>query len=256
MRRPASRSARLLCATPISRRGRRRVLLPLLLALVAAVIAGAVLQPVSAVAEQAGSSAGFGNVLRLAAADSTALQHRVDAELRARPGGRQVSQYEIAYAGGSVVLALPAPGRRAAPPASAATVRDPSSVNVRAGAVVGDDSATAVGTASVQAFGDSGSCPYSLTTKWYCWYTDASFDGARFQFSSDYCPGLAQAVINFGDWGRDNTATSWVNNRFSGVQVYDGPSGTGALLWTEPRVSSSANVGGSLNDRATSARTC
>lgn len=244
MRRPARTSTRLKGMST----ARSAVLVVLLPALISAVLAGAVLRPATAAAEQVGSGAGPANVLRLTTADSATLQHQVDEELRAHPGGRQVSQYEIAYAGGSVVLALPAPGHRAAAPATAAAVRDPRTANVRAGAAVGD--------AGAQAFGDSGSCPYSFTTKWFCWYTDASFDGARFQFSSDYCPGLAQSVINFADWGRDNTATSWVNNRFSEVQVYEGPSGTGALLWTEPRVSSSANVGATLNDRASSARTC
>lgn len=243
MRRPASTSTR--SVRPARRRIRLR---PILFVVLLAVLVGTMLQTASAGAEQATDSAGFADVLRLTAAQSSTLQQSIDGQLRAHPGGRQVSQYEIAYAGGSVVLALPAPGRRAAAPATSAAVRDPSAVNVRAGAVVGD--------ASAQVFGDSGSCPYSFTTKWFCWYTDASFDGARFQFSNDYCPGLAQSVINFADWGRDNTATSWVNNRFSSVRVFDGPSGTGALLWTEPRVSSSANVGVTLNDRASSALTC
>ena len=60
---------------------------------------------------------GFANTLRLSPAGAVALQGEVDAVLRARPGGTQISQYEVSWQGGQVVLALPVAGAlRAAVP--------------------------------------------------------------------------------------------------------------------------------------------
>ena len=52
----------------------------------------------------------WANSLHLAPAGRIALQHQIDAVLRGRPGGTQISQYQVSWQGGEVVLSLPVPG--------------------------------------------------------------------------------------------------------------------------------------------------
>lgn len=171
---------------------------------------------------------GFANTLRLSPAGTAALQGEVDAVLRARPGGTQISQDEVSWQGGQVVLALPAPGRhRVAAPTVTPGMLTPGG-------------------------GSSDSCPWSFTARYTCFYADAGFNGRRLQFADTYCSG----PVNFGDWGFANTISSWVNNTAHIVKVYDGPNATAAMLWKENGVSNSAYVGDAANDRADSATIC
>ena len=171
---------------------------------------------------------GFANTLRLSPASMVALQGEVDAVLRARPGGTQISQYEVSWQDGQVVLALPAPGRpRAAVPTVTPGMLEPGA-------------------------GSSDSCPWSFAARYTCFYADAGFNGRRLQFADTYCSG----PVNFGDWGFANTISSWVNNSAHIVKVYDGPNATAAMLWKENGVSHSAYVGDADNDRADSATIC
>ena len=171
---------------------------------------------------------GFANTLRLSPASVVALQGEVDAVLRARPGGTQISQYEVSWQGGQVVLALPAPAHtRAALPTVTPGMLGPLA-------------------------GSSDSCPWSFTARYTCFYADAGFNGRRLQFADTYCSG----PVNFGDWGFANTISSWVNNTAHIVKVYDGPNATGGMLWKEYGVSNSPYVGDADNDRADSATIC
>lgn len=204
---------------------------------------------------------GFNNVLGLNAQDVIEMQKRVDTELAGAPGGTQVSQYEVTWKNGGVVVALPAPGHRFAPPSSPAVLAgDASAVNMPATATTAEKQAAAVMGlgVSVIPLGSSSTCPYSAFTKWYCWYTDSTFDGARFQFKDYYCNtvGTANKFINFADYGRDNQASSWVNNTGWQIRVWDGAGTTGTHLWTEGTVSNSPHVGSLNNDKASSAMTC
>ena len=196
----------------------------------AAAVLAAVLATVTVLTAPASraESSGFANTLRLAPVARAALQGEVDAALRARPGGTQISQYEVSWHGGQVVLALPAPGssRAAAPTATAG--------------LLGLET------------GSSDSCPWSFTARYTCFYADAGFNGRRLQFADTYCSG----PVNFGDWAFSNTISSWVNNSAHIVKVYDGPNATAALLWKENGVSHSAYVGDADNDRADSATIC
>ena len=167
----------------------------------------------------------------LAPAGRSALQHEIDAVLRARPGGTQISQYQVSWQGGEVVLSLPRPRHRAVCRARPA--------GSRAGAL-----SSAVAT--------SDSCPWSFSARYTCFYSDVGFSGRRLQFADTYC----SSAVNFGDWGFSNTISSWVNNSSHTVSVYDGPNTTGALLWRQYGVGNSANVGSAANDRADSASIC
>ena len=171
---------------------------------------------------------GFANTLRLSPTSAVALQGEVDAVLRARPGGTQISQYEVSWQGGQVVLALPAPAHARVPRAD----RHPRDVAPGAGS--------------------SDSCPWSFTARYTCFYADAGFNGRRLQFADTYCSG----PVNFADWGFANTTSSWVNNTAHIVKVYDGPNATAALLWKEYGVSNCPYVGDADNDRANSATIC
>ena len=170
------------------------------------------------------------NSLHLAPDGRSALQHQIDAVLRVRPGGTQISQYQVSWQGGEVVLSLPVPGTGRVPAGSGRS---------RAGAL-----SSAVAT--------SDSCPWSFSARYTCFYSDVGFSGRRLQFADTYC----SSAVNFGDWGFSNTISSWVNNSSHTVSAYDGPNTTGALLWKQYGVGSSANVGSAANDRADSASIC
>ena len=171
---------------------------------------------------------GFANTLRLSPTSAVPVQGEVDAVLRARPGGTQISQYEVSWQGGQVVLALPAPAHSR----TAVPIVTPGMVAPGAGS--------------------SDSCPWSFTARYTCFYADAGFNGRRLQFADTYCSG----PVNFADWGFANTTSSWVNNTAHIVKVYDGPNATAALLWKENGVSNSPYVGDADNDRANSATIC
>ena len=170
---------------------------------------------------------GFANTLRLTPAGAMALQGQVEAVLRARPGGTQISQYEVSWEGGQVVLALPAPEH----PRAAMPTVTPGMLAPRV---------------------SSDSCPWSFTARYTCFYADAGFGGRRLQFADTYCSG----PVNFGDWGFANATSSWVNNTAHIVRVYDGPNATAAMLWKENGVSNNPYVGDAANDRADSATIC
>ena len=198
------------------------------------------------------------NSLHLAPAGRSVLQHQIDAALRARPGGTQTSQYQVSWQGGEVVLSLPVPGTGRVPgsPAlvSGRTGRVPGSTAVVPGsngrAPAGSGGSRAGALSSVVAASDS--CPWSFSARYTCFYSDVGFSGRRLQFADTYC----SSAVNFGDWGFSNTISSWVNNSSHTVSAYDGPNTTGALLWKQYGVGSSANVGSASNDRADSASIC
>jgi hypothetical protein len=117
-------------------------------------------------------------------------------------------------------------------------------------APAGSGSSRAGALSSVVAASDS--CPWSFSARYTCFYSDIGFSGRRLQFADTYC----SSAVNFGDWGFSNTISSWVNNSSHTMSAYDGPNTTGALLWKQYGVGSSANVGSAANDRADSASIC
>jgi hypothetical protein len=172
----------------------------------------------------------WANSLQLAPAGRSVLQHQIDAVLAARPGGTQTSQYQVSWQGGQVVLSLPVPGAHRVADGFASTGAGESSPAITA----------------------SNSCPWSFSARYTCFYSDVGFSGRRLQFADTYC----SSAVNFGEWGFSNTISSWVNNSPHTVAAYDGPNTTGALLWKQYGVGSSANVGSDANDRADSASIC
>jgi len=143
---------------------------------------------------------------------ASSLQGKIAQELRAHPGGVQISPNQIAWLGGSVVLTLPAPGARTA----------------AASGVV--PNTTLHG------------CPGG----WYCFYQDINFGGRMLQFQ-DCTPG--GTIQYFSTYGFRNETSSWVVNRsLNFVNVND--TETGYNLWNEPSNSSSSWVGSANNDRA------
>jgi hypothetical protein len=210
-------------------------------ALTAAFAMGAVgLAPAS----QADGARWTSNPLHLSPAGRSVLQQEVDAALRARPGGTQTSQYQVSWQGGEVVLSLPVPGT--------GRVKDSTALvpGSSGRAPAGSGSSRAGALSSVVAASDS--CPWSFSARYTCFYSDIGFSGRRLQFADTYC----SSAVNFGDWGFSNTISSWVNNSSHTMSAYDGPNTTGALLWKQYGVGSSANVGSAANDRADSASIC
>lgn len=211
-----------------------------------------------------GAPATFQNVLQLPASDAAALQATIDATLRAahgrdQLGGKQISQYEISFDKGHVIEAFPAPGTLIAPPASAAAIGSDAKAQqyrARAASALAGSARSASGVR--KAMGSSSTCPYSYSTKYYCFYQDRNFDGRRVQFQDYYCPGAIYGPgvpLRLSDYNFDNLASSWVNNTNFNIVAYDYYP-TSGQMWTEGRVSNATDVYTGYNDRLSSASVC
>ncbi|MFF1818408.1 hypothetical protein ACFVWG_13995 [Kribbella sp. NPDC058245] len=143
------------------------------------------------------------------------LQRQIDQQIAAAPGGRQISQNEVAYDGGHAIVTFNIPGRTGSPASSK---------------VAAPDAVTS----------DVNGCPYGDFTQWNCVYEFANFNegtnGRRLQFNE--CGGRDLNTYNF----RDKTS-SWVNTTGKKVHVSNfTTTGSLVLLWEEPSHSKSSQV--------------
>jgi hypothetical protein len=153
----------------------------------------------------------------LKAPQAKTLQAQIDKQLAATKGGQQISQNEVAYDNGHVIMTFGFPGHT-----------NPVSSKV----------------AAPDADGNTRGCPYGDVVKWTCVYEFADFNenasssARRLQF--DQCGGRDLNTYSF----RDKTS-SWVNNK-GGEKVHVSnftTTGSLVLLWEEPKgISLSARV--------------
>ncbi|MDX3005336.1 hypothetical protein PWY87_26910 [Kribbella solani] len=158
----------------------------------------------------------------LTAAQARTLQGQIDEQLVAAPGGKQISQNEVAYDGGHTIMTFAIPGQTGTPTSSKQ--------------------------AAPAADGNTKGCPYGDLIKWTCVYEFANWNentnGRRLQF--DNCGGRDFNTYNF----RDKTS-SWVNTTRWKVHVSNfTTTGSLVLLWEEQPNSLSAQVTAANDNKA------
>lgn len=202
----------------------------------------------SSTAQSPVPASSFGNSLGLDEQQSAELQVQINQTLAATSGGSQVSQYEIAWDGGAVQMAFPAPGTEVPPPSSVAALALPNAAK----AVKPDPDTGEIGAVN------------DCVGGWYCFWDHADYEGRRLQWSYRYCnnefPNKAP-YINFTDYDFNDRTSSWRNKSIQSaapayVYVYDHVNAGGTLLWTEDTSGRSNYVGDQDNDRASSFKAC
>ncbi|KAK1179199.1 peptidase inhibitor family I36 protein [Streptomyces sp. NBS 14/10] len=124
------------------------------------------------------------------------LQRQIDETLANTQGGRQISDYEIAWDGGAVIMAFPLPGEEKAPPSSPAAQKlqaklagKPYSPRQAADTRADDD------------------CPTeAIGNDWYCFWDGKNFTGQRVTWNA-----VHKEVVLFNEYDFQNEATSWSN---------------------------------------------
>lgn len=159
-----------------------------------------------ALAEQSGTDR-----LDLDPTDAQQLQEQIDAQLVLAPAGVLISQNEIAWNDGEVVMTFPMEGmsgaRTSFPAAPPAAVKG---------------------------------CPSNR----FCFYRHRNYKGRMLKFRDCKRQSLA-------DYGFGNETSSWVNNTsYRKVDVYDAGPSPDKRLWRETAHSKSSWVGSSANDKA------
>lgn len=169
------------------------------------------------------------------------LQSQLNEVLATTEGGTQISDYEIAWEGGKVVMAFPLPGEKTAPPSSpavqhlAAKAAGPPVVGrAEAGILAADN------------------CPTeAIGNDWYCFWDHENFEGRRLQWNNTHT-----TRVRFSEYGFQNRVSSWSNKGGKTIRVYKN-SGTntcltsgGVLLWTEAPHSRNSAVANSDDNQA------
>jgi Peptidase inhibitor family I36 len=155
----------------------------------------------------------------------TAIGAQMQALMEKYPDAEPISDHELAWNDGSVVLSLPADEGDA-----------PVGVDKEALCVLGQ-----------------GSCAvHNCPSGWYCFYQNDKFGGRMLKFRDCPSGGGTQYLT---DYGFENKTTSWVVNRklsLLNVNDQDGNRGfpPGFNLWNAHSYSQSSNVGSTNNDRA------
>ena len=192
------------------------------------------------------------DVRQLTHADAATLQHQVDEQLRTTRGGTQISANEVSYRGGSLVVALPLPGRATAPDSSAA-VRTKAADTKAAGT---DAVAIPNGVYSLH-----GCEAGAADDRWYCFYQDANFGGRRLQWNLSHCNVQRNDFLDFTAYGFARQVSSWVNTSALMIWAFDG---NWNQLWYEAPANppsgyhdtESSYVGNAYNDMAYYAESC
>jgi hypothetical protein len=157
-----------------------------------------------------------------AAPKGSSVQSQIDAFLVEHSDATQVSDFEVAWNDGAVVMGWPDGTGKT--PASQAANRDKGSQEGEVGTL------------------DFAGCPGgTFTRNYYCFYEHSNYGGRRLQFAD--C-GYLQSLNNYGFFAQ---ASSWVNLTRNTVYVYDQ---YGASLWVEQPGAKSSYVGNFANDRA------
>jgi hypothetical protein len=144
----------------------------------------------------------------LTSAQADTLQAAIDKQLAATSGGQQISQNEVAYDNGHVIMTFGIPGQS----------------NPVSSKVAAPDAVT-----------DLKGCPESLTVDWTCVYEFADFNenassGAR-RLQFDKCGGR-----DLNTWSFRDKTSSWVNTKVDDKVHVSNFTTTGSLvlLWVEP----------------------
>jgi hypothetical protein len=200
------------------------------------------------------------------------LQQQIDEVLAKTVGGVQISENEIAWENGSVIMAFPMPGEAEAPlssptamrlmaKASAPAVMAPQAVDEAAQEAIdaADEDSNDGPDSGVTASGSDSSCPTQIIgNDWYCFYQYKNYGGRRLQFSEKYT--MSNAPM-FDAWDFENRTSSWSNK--GGKTIYvAGRTVTGSnyschnyvdgkrpVLWQESDHSHSSSLG-SLDNKA------
>jgi hypothetical protein len=165
------------------------------------------------------------------------VQGQIDKQLKDHPGGHQVGAYEVVYNGGKVRVVFPDPATGAVPTSTEARPEMAPKSSVNGGI-----------TPAITSYQHG--CPYNSSTRYYCFYQDASWGGRMLEFQDCSSGGTAQHLT---DYGFGNMTTSWVNTRGSGhgfINVNDDAGGNLWDEWTATTISQSSNVGTAANDKA------
>jgi hypothetical protein len=173
------------------------------------------------------------------ASGDSILAAEVAQQLHDYPGGVEIAPDTVAYRNGTVrvVFADPSTGYVAARNSSSTSASD---------TVVVPPDPSALTTSFLNG------CPYTSTTRWFCFYQNSNFGGTMLQFSDCSSTGTIQY---FSTYGFANQTSSWVNTRTTNsgsIKVYDTDT-TFTLLWTEVTgagMTSSSYVGAAANDQA------
>ncbi|MFE3118764.1 peptidase inhibitor family I36 protein [Streptomyces niveus] len=156
------------------------------------------------------------------------LQQEINDVLAKTEGGVQISQNEIAWNGGEVIMSFPLPGETHAPISSPAAKRleakmaslplnttepaGPEPLNTTESAapepVEPEEYETPAGTTAAD------SCPTVVTgNDWYCFYQYKDYGGRRLQWSASYNSG-----VYFSNYDFVNRTSSWSNK--GGKTIY------------------------------------
>lgn len=200
------------------------------------------------------------------------LQQQIDEVLAKTVGGVQISENEIAWENGSVIMTFPVPGEADAPlssptamrlmaKASAPAVMAPQAVDEAAQEAIdaADEASNDGPDSGVTASGSDSSCPTQIIgNDWYCFYQYTNYGGRRLQFSAKYT--MSNAPM-FDAWDFENRTSSWSNkggktiyvagrtvtgNNYSCHNYVDGKR---PVLWQESDHSHSSSLG-SLDNKA------
>ncbi|MFB8347908.1 peptidase inhibitor family I36 protein [Streptomyces niveus] len=174
------------------------------------------------------------------------LQQEINDVLAKTEGGVQISQNEIAWNGGEVIMAFPLPGETHAPVSSSAAQRLQSKVSglpldtvedVAPEPVEPEEYEEPVGAMATD------SCPtQTFGNDWYCFYQYKDFGGRRLQWSAAY-----NHYVYFSSYDFENRTSSWSNKGGKVIGVY-GRTVTGSDLsctndlWYEQPHSRSASA--------------
>lgn len=182
------------------------------------------------------AQAADGDAATVAAELSGPLAAEMDRMLALQPGGIQVSDNAMAWADGSLVV-WPSPGEAHAPAGLGSNVRADVVSELKLGPLASESSPAGGSAAAADVAGTWRSC----SAGYYCFYTEKSYEGTRFQFSST-CSG------NASSWGFNNQTSSWVSRNYNKrILAYD--TSGGAHLWTMSPGAMDASVSASADNR-------
>lgn len=175
-----------------------------------------------------------------AAPSANAVQAQIDQQLRDHPGGVQDGPNSVVYQNGTVRVVF----------------ADPQTGRVPTDNAHRPEAAQAAAELSMKTFagtiqpltGYLYGCPFGLSVVWYCFYQNASYGGRMLEFKdcSTLYPGLTQY---FTTYGFDNQVSSWVNNTWQWISVYN-DTALNYWLWDENGQGHSSYVGNANNDKA------
>ncbi|MFF2375079.1 peptidase inhibitor family I36 protein [Streptomyces xiamenensis] len=178
------------------------------------------------------------------------LQEQINEILNNTDGGVQISDNEIAWDGGEVIMSLPLPGQVEAPPSSPEAIRLQAQISGVPLAEVLEAAASNIELAA------SDSCPTEVFgNDWYCFYQHPHYEGRRLQWNA-----RKLNMVYFSAYDFVNKTSSWSNRGGKIIYVYGrtksgDDSSCNNSLWIEMPKERLAIVPKSLDNRADCFRT-